>query len=102
MRSDTVKKTISVGTYPMVRPMTQHQAVTDVSCYCNLLPPQDKIYVANTLSNSVSVIDGNSDTVKKTISVGTDPTFILVSDNNQEVYAVCDDAVYVIDPKDGP
>ena len=37
----------------------------------------NKIYVANTLSDTVSVIDGNSDTVKKTIPVGRSPTFVL-------------------------
>jgi YVTN family beta-propeller protein len=34
----------------------------------------NKIYVANGYSDTVSVIDGNSDTVKKTIRVGSNPT----------------------------
>jgi YVTN family beta-propeller protein len=39
----------------------------------------NKIYVANSDDNTVSVIDGNNDTVKKTIPVGEEPTFILVT-----------------------
>jgi YVTN family beta-propeller protein len=54
----------------------------------------NKIYVANTYSNTVSVIDGNNDTVK-TIPVCFDPTFML--DMGWEIYVACTDAVYVID-----
>lgn len=39
----------------------------------------NKIYVANEDSDTVSVIDGNDDTVKKTIPVGSNPSFILVT-----------------------
>lgn len=41
----------------------------------------NKIYVANGRSDTVSVIDGGSDTVEKTIPVGSNPTFVLITRN---------------------
>ena len=51
------------------------------SCpYCIGVDSRDnKIYVANGASSTVSVIDGKSDTVKKDTPVGNWPTFILVT-----------------------
>ena len=69
--SDTVKKTISVGRYPSFIRVTDYPNSNGIGFSCC------KIYVANTQGASVSVIDGNNDTVKKTIPVGSDPTFIL-------------------------
>jgi len=48
--------------------------------YCLGVDSQhNKIYVANDDADTVSVIDCNSDTVKNTIPVGHQPTFILVT-----------------------
>ena len=94
--SDTVKKNIPVGDRPTFILVSRYQGVGLGKV--GLLPPEYKIYVANTFSNTVSVIDGSSDTVKKNITVGLNPSFIL--DALSYYYVACYDAVYVINPSD--
>jgi YVTN family beta-propeller protein len=46
----------------------------------------DKIYITNTFSNNLSVIDGSKNNVVATIPVGTDPYGIVYDPNNQDIY----------------
>ena len=46
----------------------------------------NKIYVANFTDGTVSVIDGQTDLVIKTITVGTDPMGVAVNSNNNRIY----------------
>lgn len=57
-----------------------------------------KIYVANWGSNNVSIINGNTNTVVGTISVGTNPFGIGVNPNSNKVYVsnYTSNDVYVI------
>jgi YVTN family beta-propeller protein len=80
--TDTLAKTVTVGTAPV------GIAVDPVS---------DKIYVANWCGNAtaclsspdtVSVIDGSSDTVTATIPVGFQPKFVAVDSATDRIYAV--------------
>jgi len=103
VNSDTVKKTIPVGRnptfvlapYPNKIEPTPFPAGVERCC---------KIYVANTQNDTVSVIDVNSDTVKKTIPVGWNPTFILAGPPGRqignEIYVATIDNVSVIGDSD--
>jgi len=42
-------------------------------------PADDKIYVTNNVSNNVTVIDGASNTVTATVSVGSSPISVAVN-----------------------
>jgi YVTN family beta-propeller protein len=62
-------------------------------------PNTDMIYVANQLSNTVSVIDGATDNVVDTITVGSDPWGVGVDPSTNTIYVANfnDDTVSVID-----
>jgi YVTN family beta-propeller protein len=101
--SDTVKKTIPVGQRPTFVLVTWYIPYANVnlkiSKYPSFVSPVlrhcCKIYVANTFNDTVSVIDGNTDTVKKTIPVGNCPSFIL--SGHFGTYVANEDTVSVID-----
>ena len=59
------------------------------------------VYVANTDSNTVSVIDVNTDSIIATIPVGDNPIDIIASNNSGKVYVTNSgsDSVSVIDSK---
>jgi YVTN family beta-propeller protein len=80
--SDTVEKTIQVGHNPTFILVTTYPMITGNGA----LGPCCKIYVANTDDNAVSVIDGHSGTVEKTIPVGYYPTFILGNSPHGRIY----------------
>jgi YVTN family beta-propeller protein len=102
--SDTVKKNIQVGGYPtfvlVVKqsyPFLSNKHIpSGTLTSSNRYVTCCKIYVANAGNNTVSVIDGNSDNVKKTIKVGEIPTFILLRSYN-EIYVAGHDNVSAID-----
>ena len=62
-------------------------------------PNTNTIYVANLRSNSVSVINGSTDTVVKNIMVGNSPTSVAVNSNTEKIYVANRDSntVSVID-----
>jgi len=62
-------------------------------------PNTNTIYVANLRSNSVSVINGFTDTVVKNIMVGNSPTSVAVNPNTEKIYVANRDSntVSVID-----
>jgi YVTN family beta-propeller protein len=63
-------------------------------------PKTDRVYVVNKSSNSVSVIDGATDTILGSpIAVGATPEFIAVNPANNKIYVsnVNDQTVSVID-----
>src|SRR5438876_8321881 len=72
--SDVVVATIPVGAEPYAVAVN---------------PVTNKIYVANTGSDSVSVIDGNTNTVTSTIPVGYPPECITVNPITNMIY-VCE------------
>ena len=47
----------------------------------------DTIYVANDESNTVSVIDGTTNTVTATITVGSTPFGVAVDETTDTIYA---------------
>ena len=59
------------------------------------------IYVANNHDNITSVIDGKTNSVVKTISVGRNPLVVAVNPNKNIIYVVNyhDNTVSVIDGK---
>jgi YVTN family beta-propeller protein len=59
----------------------------------------NKIYVANTNSNNVTVIDGSTDTIKTTVTVGTSPVALAVNPLTNKIYVANqnDGTVSVID-----
>ena len=61
-------------------------------------PSQNLIYVANGGDNTVSVINGSTNTIKKTVPVGDDPDAIAVNPSTETVYVadLFDDNVTVI------
>jgi YVTN family beta-propeller protein len=87
-----VVATISVGLHPIgvaVSPVQRKREDEhergDVSGR-DREPDGGKVYVANELSNSVSVIDTATNTVIATIPVGTDPRAVAVSPDGSRVY----------------
>jgi YVTN family beta-propeller protein len=64
-------------------------------------PSTNMIYVANTFSNSTSVIDGKTSAVVKTIRVGIGPEAVAVDALRNVVYVTNEDSktVSVIDGK---
>ena len=87
--TNTVKTQIAVGSVPYavaVNPLT------------------NKVYVANETGNSVSVIDGSSDTVTTTVQLGTgaSPFAVVVNTSTNVVYAINNgnDTVTVINGND--
>ena len=79
-----VTATVGVGRYP------QGVAVD---------PNTDTVYVANNQSNTVSVIDGNTDSVTATIGVGSGPSAISLDPSTDTIYVSNSggDTVSVID-----
>jgi YVTN family beta-propeller protein len=59
-----------------------------------------RAYVANTVSGTVSVLDGQSGNIVGTINVGTEPTALCFTPNYTKLYVACSGSnnVYVIDP----
>lgn len=51
-------------------------------------PETNTIYVSNSLSNSITVIDGNKDKIIKTIDVGSTPTGISINPETNRVFVV--------------
>jgi len=94
--SDTVQKTVPVGRYPTFILVTPNPS--EIRLPNRIGETCCKIYVANTISDTVSVIDGNSDTVQKTVPVGRYPTFIYTTSN--QTYVASGDSVSVIDHTD--
>ncbi len=82
--NNTVKATVAVGTAPV-----------------GIAASKDgkKVYVANSGSNTVSVIDTSNETVTATVDVGTTPEGVAVTPNSKEVYVTNQDSnnVSVID-----
>jgi len=66
-----VKSTVTVGSKP------QGVAVN---------PSTNTIYVANLNSNSLSVINGSTNTLADTVSVGTNPYAVAVNPSTNTVY----------------
>jgi YVTN family beta-propeller protein len=62
-------------------------------------PHNNNIYVANSNSNSISVINGYTKKVIETISVGKFPIALTYDRNNNFIYVICRDSndVYIID-----
>ena len=60
-------------------------------------PITNKIYVANLFSNTVSVIDGATNSVTSTIPVGTNPFAVAVNPNTNKIYVTLTYSVAVID-----
>lgn len=58
-------------------------------------PTMNKVYVANALSNSVSVIDGSRNTVIDTIKVGGHPLGIAVNQYTNKIYVTNFESVNV-------
>src|SRR5215831_2190040 len=89
--ADSVIKTITVGTGP----------------YGDLFDPANGyIYIANVFSNSVSVIDGSTNTVIATITVpsnqlGQTPRQLAFNSHNDDIYSadIYSNTVSVIDGK---
>ena len=69
--TNTVVSTISVGTNP-------------VNIAYN--PQNHNIYVTNSNSNTVSVIDSSTNTVVSTINVGNGPSGIAYNPQNHNIY----------------
>ena len=69
--AQTVVATVAVGTNPIA---------------VGVNPTTNKVYVANIGSNTVSVIDGATNSVVATPTVGTDPRAIGVNLTNGKVY----------------
>lgn len=67
-------------------------------------PESNSVYVANSLSNTVSVINAQSNTVENTISVGQDPEYLAISADGTKLYVsqfTSPGAVTVIDLANG-
>jgi YVTN family beta-propeller protein len=62
-------------------------------------PVTNKIYVANNGSKNVTVIDGSTDTVKTTVTVGNAPIDVAVNPQTNKIYVanITDGTVSVID-----
>jgi YVTN family beta-propeller protein len=60
----------------------------DTPYYAAILSDDSKVYVSNTGTNKVSVIDVATNTVTATIAVGTTPRYLVVSNDDSTVY-VC-------------
>ncbi|HWT88087.1 MAG TPA: YncE family protein, partial [Candidatus Angelobacter sp.] len=60
---------------------------------------KNRVYVANSHSDTISVIDGNRNSVLKTIHAGKNPFAVAVDANNGQLYVVSYDepALTVID-----
>ncbi len=52
----------------------------------NLIQANENIYVANTISNSISIIDSNTNTVIKEVDVGRDPVALEFNPVNENIY----------------
>jgi YVTN family beta-propeller protein len=67
--------------------------------YVTVNPAENKIYVANHDSNTVSVIDSNSGNVTNDIRVGTGPSYMTVDTTENKIYVANegDNTVSVID-----
>jgi YVTN family beta-propeller protein len=95
--TDTVNnKTIPVG----ISPVHIFGNLSTLDIFGDLSTP-DTIYVANSLSDSVSVINTTTDTVEKEIPVGVNPRYIFVDPYLRDVYVANGDSggVSVIDGK---
>jgi YVTN family beta-propeller protein len=60
----------------------------EIPCAVAVDDSSGKAFVANFASNDVTVLDGASDTVVGTMSVGPKPQAIAVDSNNHKVYVV--------------
>ena len=61
-------------------------------------PNTNRIYVANWISDNVSVIDGASNTVVASVAVGSYPESVAVNPNTNRIYVTdSNDGVSVID-----
>ncbi|MGA9170802.1 MAG: YncE family protein, partial [Nitrososphaeraceae archaeon] len=49
-------------------------------------PANGQIYVANTFSNNISVIDGSKNSVISTIRVGANPYGVVYNPANHDIY----------------
>jgi YVTN family beta-propeller protein len=81
--ADQVIATISLG--------GQHPAEIGAN------PSTDKIYVTNPSSNQVSVIDGSTDSVVRTIQIETSPWSVAVNPNTDKIYVSNGTTISVID-----
>jgi len=85
--SDTVKNTIPVGEYPtfiLVEPTYVYTRIGGIPAH---LASSSKIYVANSNDGTVSVIDGNNDSVKNIVYTNVVfPTFILRDKFEKKTY----------------
>ena len=61
---------------------------------------KNRVYVANSHSDTISVLEGNRNSVLKTIPAGKNPFAVAVDANNGQVYVVSYDepALTVVDP----
>jgi YVTN family beta-propeller protein len=62
-------------------------STTDVSVVISSTPQLGEVYVTNSASNSVSVIDTSTNTVKATIGVGFAPLYVALSPDGSRAYA---------------
>jgi YVTN family beta-propeller protein len=99
-KTDRVVATIPVGADPHGIAATYEEDGNN-ALDSNLLLKFPYTYVANTGSNTVSVIDGKTDRVVATIPVGADPHGIIVSNTLGKVYVTNSgsNTVSVIDGK---
>lgn len=80
--AQTVIGTIPVGSFP------RGVAVN---------PTTNRIYVANELSDTVTVINGSDNTTVATVPVGAHPTAVAVNPNTNRIYVTTNGEVSVID-----
>jgi YVTN family beta-propeller protein len=99
-KTDRVVATIPVGADPHGIAAT-YEEDGNIALDSNLLLKFPYTYVANTGSNTVSVIDGKTDRVVATIPVGSQPHGIIVSNTLGKVYVTNSgsNSVSVIDGK---
>ena len=82
--ADSVTAEITTGTNPTAMALN---------------PVSNKLYIANTGSGSVTVVNSASESVSTTVSVGTEPVAVAVNPTVNKVYVACRGSgdVYIID-----
>jgi YVTN family beta-propeller protein len=66
-------------------------------------PTTNEIYVASSSDNSLTLIDGATDTITRTISIGVDPRAVAVDPATDKIYVACygSGAISVFDEDNG-
>jgi YVTN family beta-propeller protein len=64
-------------------------------------PKTNRVYVANTHSDDVTVIDGARNSVLKTLNAGRNPYALVVDPNSGQLYVASygEPALAVVDPR---